>query len=75
MTKAEVRKRYGEPVEIARTPQGEVWYYVARVRGRDFIPVYGAITARRKGGSIGFDSRGRVSAFQWGRDYRNAWWY
>ncbi len=75
MTKSEVRRRYGAPVEVSSTPQGEVWFYTARVSGRDFIPIYGAVTHRRNGGSIGFDSHGRVSAFQWGRDYRNAWWY
>jgi|GEM_PF-4295400 len=74
MTKGEVRKRYGEPISVDRGPRGEVWHYVARVRGRDFIPIYGAVTAQRKGGSIGFDSHGRVNSYEWGRDYRNAWW-
>ncbi len=75
MTKADVLKRYGKPANVERTPKGEVWHYKAEVHGRDFIPIYGAVTQRRNGGSIGFDPHGRVSAYQWGRDYRNAWWH
>lgn len=74
MTRAQVLERYGDPRKIVQTAKGEVWHYRARTRGRDFVPVYGAFTAQRKGGTIGFDAHGRVSAYDWGTTRWGTWW-
>ena len=73
MTRQQVRQIYGEPGSVSSNPQGEIWFYGNRVHGRDFIPVYGAF-AKHEGGSISFDSAGRVKDYNWGNvRYGGVW--
>lgn len=65
MSKREVRSIYGEPSSISSSPNGEVWNYGSRIRGRDFIPFYGAF-AKHEVGYIAFNSAGRVKDYSWG---------
>jgi len=74
MTREAVLARYGDPDSVRQTAKGEVWSYRAKVRGHDFIPVYGAFTQQRKGGDIGFDTGGKVSAYDWGTTRWGTWW-
>lgn len=67
MTKAQVLQRYGRPVHTSVSARGEVWGYAFNtIEAHDFIPVYGALTKRSRGGSIIFGSDGRVKDFNWG---------
>jgi len=74
MTREAVLARYGDPDSVQQTAKGEVWSYRAKVRGKDFIPMYGAFTQQRKGGQIGFDTAGRVAAYDWGTTRWGTWW-
>jgi len=70
MTKAQVRARYGTPVNISSSSsQGETWTYVFNnFDGRDFIPYYGPFhqaLKQRHSGVIHFSAAGRVSEFNW----------
>ena len=66
MTKAEVTQRYGDPHNITNEGSREVWHYSAKVRGRDYIPVYGGFTRQYRGGTIVFGTDGRVVDRKWG---------
>ncbi|MEQ1936397.1 MAG: outer membrane protein assembly factor BamE, partial [Fimbriimonadaceae bacterium] len=71
MTKAQVRARYGTPVNISSSSssRGEVWTYMFNnFDGRIFIPYYGLAhhaLRQRHSGVIQFNAAGRVSEFQW----------
>lgn len=69
MSKAQVRAKYGTPVNISSSSRGEVWTYVFNnFDGRVFIPYYGAFhqaTKQRHSGIIHFDGSGRVRDYNW----------
>lgn len=69
MTKAQVRAKYGTPVNIAVTGRGEVWSYVFNNwDSRSLIPYYGAVhnaLKQRHSGVVHFDASGRVRDFTW----------
>lgn len=69
MSQAQVRAKYGTPVNISSSSRGEVWTYVFNnFDGRVFIPYYGAFhqaTKQRHSGIIHFDGSGRVRDYNW----------
>ncbi|HYF34844.1 MAG TPA: outer membrane protein assembly factor BamE [Prosthecobacter sp.] len=69
MTKAQVRAKYGTPVNVSVSSRGETWAYVFNNwDGRSLIPYYGAIHSafkQRHNGIINFDANGRVRDFTW----------